>query len=134
MSDYIENGYVRTKFGFTRPGIITPNQIINTPTQGTGSGMLTWSANMLLDIARKEKWRTVQNGQVHDSLITSPHPDEIQHVFDTQEYVMTKLIRERFDWIIVPLCVEIEMTPEPNMPWTDLQGMHKDENGLWVFN
>lgn len=134
MSDYIENGYVRTKFGFTRPGILTPNQIINTPTQGTGSGMLTWSANMLLDIARKEKWRTVQNGQVHDSLITSPHPDEIQHVFNTQEYVMTKLIRQRFDWIIVPLEVEIEMTPEPNMPWTDLQGMHKDENGLWVFN
>ncbi len=134
IADYNENGFVRTKFGFTRPGILTKNQIINTPTQGTGSGMLTWSATKLLEIARKEGWRTVQNGQVHDSLVTSPHPDEVQHVFNTQEYVMTQLIRDCFDWIIVPLEIEIEMTPQPNMPWTELKGMHKNENGLWVFN
>lgn len=131
-TDYAKNGYVRTKFGFTRSGILTPNQQINTPTQGTGSGMLTWSATQLRKIAKKEGWKSMQNGQVHDSLVSSIWPDEVQHVFNTQEYVMTKLIRERFDWIIVPLETEMEMTPQVDMPWTELKGMVK-KNNIWQF-
>lgn len=114
---YLRKGYIETMFGFVRGGIISANKIINTPTQGTGFQCILWSSNEIRRIAKKEKWLSRPVGQIHDALVSNIHSDEIQHVHNTYEKVMCHDIRERFDWIIVPLEIEAELAPV-DMPWT----------------
>lgn len=128
---YKERGYVETLFGFRRGGYLSDNQVVNTPTQGSGFQCLLWVCNQLREEIKKRGWKTYMCGQVHDSLVSGVHPDEFQEYTDLQHYYMTQRIREVFDFLIVPLGAETEAA-EVDAPWATLAPVEKI-NGIWQY-
>lgn len=128
---YKERGYVETLFGFRRAGYLSDNQIVNTPTQGSGFQCLLWVCNELRRELRERKWHSYMCGQVHDSLLSGVHPDEFQEYTELQHYYMTQKIREVFEFIIVPLEAETD-AGEVDEPWSMLRPVKKI-NGIWQY-
>jgi len=50
-------------------------------------------------------------GQIHDSIILDINPEKFELVIRLAKKVMEKDIRKAWDWIIVPLTVEVEASP-----------------------
>lgn len=103
---YRRKGFVPTYFGFRRNGYLSNNQICNSPIQGTAFFCLLWSCIRLNEIRKREGWRSVFIGQIHDSLLSSVHPEERDHIIRIIQRVMCEDIRQEHKWIIVPLEVE----------------------------
>jgi len=131
FKEYQRKGYIETKWGFRRGGFLSKNKIINTPTQGTGFQNLLWSLVEMDKIRLKEKWRSFFVGQIHDSINSNIHPDELQYVLDIHHYIMCERIRELHDWIIVPLEIEVAIAPV-NEPWYFTKDYIKIQTGEWV--
>lgn len=127
---YKKRGYVETLFGFQRAGILSDNEAINTPTQGSGAQMMLWSCSHIGQEIEKRKMRSMLNGQVHDSIVPNIHPDELQDFCDMSEHVMTTQFMEEHPQIIVPLEVEFEIAAV-DQPWNKLQDYVR-KDGLWV--
>ncbi|KKL56621.1 hypothetical protein LCGC14_2243570, partial [marine sediment metagenome] len=109
IKNYQKNGYIETFFGHRRTGYLSNNQILNTPMQATGFHWLLWS---YIEANRESKnWKTDLIAQIHDEMIYDLDPREESLVWGTTKDIMCNRIRERYDWIIVPLTVEIETTP-----------------------
>jgi len=123
---YKRRGYVSTYFGFRRTDPLDRNRIINSPIQGTAFHCLLWSFIRLNEIRKEEGWRTALIGQIHDSIVSDLDLDETDHVLTTYRRVMCEDIRKEFDWIIVPLEIEIEMSPI-DKSWYDKKETTKDK-------
>ena len=113
---YQSHGYIEMLTGFRRRGILSRNQVANTPIQGTAFHCLLWAAIRVNKIRKQEGWKTKLIGQIHDSLILNIYPPELNHVLSTVKRVMTEEIRKEFPWIILPLLSEIEVA-EIDQPW-----------------
>jgi len=107
---YQQHGYVELLTGHRRAEILNRNKIYNTPVQGTAFQCLLWSYTKLNSYARK-KWESDLFGQIHDEILFDIVPREKLEVLQKTEQVMCHDIRERYDWIIVPLVIEPELTP-----------------------
>jgi DNA polymerase I-like protein with 3'-5' exonuclease and polymerase domains len=59
---------------------------------------------------RKKKMRSRIVGQIHDSLVADVHKDELDEYLSKVKQVMTEDVREAWDWVIVPLEIEAEVT------------------------
>jgi hypothetical protein len=55
----------------------------------------------------------------------------LQYVLDMHHYIMCEKIREVFDWIVVPLEIEVAIAPV-NAPWYDAKDFIKIQTGQWV--
>jgi uracil-DNA glycosylase family 4 len=124
VKEYERKGYLQMLTGFKCSGPLKRNEIVNYPIQGTAFHCLLWSLTRLCRIAKKENWKSRWIGQVHDSAICDLAPDEKDHVIRTVKQVMTKDIREKWPWIIVPLTIEIELAPV-DKPWSETKEEHK---------
>ena len=111
FESYVKKGYIETKFGHRRGGFLTKNQIVNTPIQATAFHCLLWAFTKLNDYSRANWVYTRLIGQIHDEIIWNMHPSEQAEVYAATEDFMSIKIRDRFDWIIVPLAIEVEETP-----------------------
>lgn len=131
FKEYQRKGYIETKWGFRRGGFLSRNKIINTPTQGTGFQNLLWSLVEMDKQRRREKWQSFFVGQIHDSINSNIHPDELQYVLDVHHYTMCERIRELHDWIIVPLEIEVAIAPV-DAPWYDTKDYIRIQDGTWV--
>ena len=109
-SFYQQHGYVELLTGHRRAEILNRNKIYNTPVQGTAFQCLLWSYKTLNGYARRE-WETKLFGQIHDEILFDIEPRETIQVLKKTEQVMCHDIRERYDWLIVPLVIEPELTP-----------------------
>ena len=49
-------------------------------------------------------------GQIHDSLVVDLVPEEEEYLIENVNRIMTEKVKEEFDWIIVPLVAEFELT------------------------
>jgi len=108
---YLRHGYVELKTGFRRGGYLRRNQITNTPVQGSAFHCLLWSLIELNKDLKKKNLKTKIIGQIHDSIVLDVVPNEAQEIAILAREIMTVRLREAWDWIIVPLDIEIEMTP-----------------------
>jgi DNA polymerase I len=117
VKDYLKKGYVDTFFGFRRTGYLERNQIINTPVQGTAFHCLLWAYNRLDELFTKKEMQSKLIGQIHDSILVDTHLEEKERVWKLMKRVMEKEITETFDWLVVPLEVEIEAT-DVDRPWS----------------
>lgn len=117
---YKNNGYIELVTGFRCSGIMRRNQILNIPIQGPAFHCLLWSLIRTSKIAKREKWESKIIGQVHDSIILDVCEDEFDHVVNTVKRVMTEDIRKYWDWIIVPLKVEAEVS-KVNGNWYEMK-------------
>lgn len=111
IKGYQKNGYVETFFGHRRGGYLVNNRIINTPIQATAFHLLLWSFIKLNYMSKRKNWKSGLIGQVHDEVIWDLNPDEEEVVLKNTKQVMCYDTREEFDWIVVPLEIEVEMAP-----------------------
>jgi DNA polymerase I-like protein with 3'-5' exonuclease and polymerase domains len=104
-------GYVEMIFGHKRGGFLSKNQIINSPIQGTAFHCLLWSLVRVNECRKKEGWKSNIIGQIHDSLVFDLDPSEENYIIDTTRRIMCNDLREAVPEIIVPLEVEVDITP-----------------------
>jgi hypothetical protein len=126
---YTENGYAVAKTGFKFQGIYKRNQIINFPVQGAAFQCLLWTLIQVHKWIRKNKLKSKLCSQVHDSIIGSIHPDEIQNYLNKITILVEKDLPKHWDWINVPLAVEVEVS-DIGTSWYDKKEWTK-KDGLW---
>lgn len=90
---------------------------------------LLWSLIQLQKWLNKYKMKSLIVGQIHDCLLLDVPIDEIQDVLHTAKDIMTTRLRKAWDWLIVPMGVEVDVTPEGGS-WAD-KALWVEENGEW---
>ena len=108
---YHRKGYVEMIFGHRRGGLLSKNQIINSPIQGAAFHCLLWSLIQVNELRKKEEWKTKIIGQIHDSMIFDLCPEEQEHVIKSVRRIMCDDLVEAIPEIIVPMDVEFDLTP-----------------------
>ena len=109
--DYQENGYFETLTGFLIEGNLDRKQAINYPIQGSAFHWLLWCLIRIQKLMRKYKMRSLIVGQIHDSIVGDIHRRERKDYLEIVKQVIYEDIRKHWDWIIVPLTVEVEVAP-----------------------
>jgi DNA polymerase-1 len=115
---YLKYGYIDTLTKFRCSGVMGRNDVTNYPAQGSAFHCLLWCFTELTNIMIKEKWDSRLIGQIHDSMIWDVNKDELAHVIQTAKRVTEVDLLNHWDWIIVPMNVEMELT-EVDHPWSD---------------
>ena len=109
--NYQRKGGFHTLTGFKVEGILGRNDSINYPVQGSAFHCLLWSLIQLNKWLNKNKKRSKIVGQIHDSIVADVCDTELQEFLTVAKTIMTKKIRNKYEWINVPLDVEAEVTP-----------------------
>ena len=124
---YQKNGYIDLKTGFRCHGIMTKNECLNAPFQGSAFHCLLWSFIRIDEIAyQTERWESKPIGQIHDEISLDVHPDELEHVAKTVQRVSCVDLPKEWTWITVPLQVEADLC-QPDKPWAEKQGYELPE-------
>ena len=113
---YQKNGYFDMLTGYRCSGVMSRNDVINYPVQGSAFHCLLWSFIELDRLIYKKKMDTRLIGQIHDSILFDVHPDELDYVLEISERVTCKDLLEAWDWIIIPLSIEVEVC-EVDQSW-----------------
>lgn len=123
---YLKTGKVELLSGFVLYEKAARNEIINRPIQGSAFHCLLWSLIELNKWLKENKMRTKIIGQIHDSIVLDIHTEEVTIVLDKAREIMTKSIIRKWKWLIVPLQVEIELSPL-NSSWYYKKEVEKSE-------
>jgi DNA polymerase I-like protein with 3'-5' exonuclease and polymerase domains len=107
---YRQHGHIETFFGFQFRGYITKNEAANYPIQGTAFHVLLWILIKLAKWLRKEKLKSKIIGQIHDSIVVDLYPKEKEQIIHQLRY-LSKEVRKVHDWIIIPIGIDIEISP-----------------------
>ena len=119
---YKEKGGFEMFTGFRVFGVYRRNVIINSPVQGAAFHCLLWTLIRIQAWLEKHNMKSVILGQIHDSLVLDIPVNELQDVLAACKRIMTLSIRKAWEWIIVPLAVEAEVTPV-NGSWFEKKGI-----------
>lgn len=109
LKEYQEKGYFDMLTGFRCRGIIGKNHVTNWPVQGAAFHCLLWSLIQMDRIIQKKSWKSRLIGQIHDSMIFDVHPDELVDLLRTAKKVCEVLLLKHWEWIIVPMTIDIEV-------------------------
>lgn len=109
--DYQRNGYVDMLTGFRCSGVMKENQVINYVIQGAAFHCLLWSFIELDRLIQEEQLATRLIGQIHDSIVLDVPPDELDYIGRLVEWVMCEKLPSVWKWIIVPLEVDMDLSP-----------------------
>lgn len=136
--EYQEKGYVRSFTGFVYEwggeeggGTQLPsrNDVLNHFNQGQASHcgiqVIVWLTDWLLEKGMEA--RIV--GFIHDSILVDCPKNEVQLVIEYMHYLMTEKLLEYWDWIIVPMAVEFDVS-EVGGNWYEMKTWEK-EDGTW---
>jgi len=110
-NDYLAQGYFYTKTGFRIEGNFGRNDVINYPVQGSAFHCLLWSLIQIQKELVKRGMKALIIGQIHDSIVADVPDSEVEEYLAIVKNVMIKRIQKAWKWIIVPLEVEVEMSP-----------------------
>jgi len=122
-AEYQKRGYIEMLTGFKCVDIIDRKQACNRPIQGSAFHCLLWSFIEIDRIQQEEQWNSRLIGQVHDSLVMDVHPDELEYVIGTVKRVTCEELPKAWDWIIVPLSVDMEIC-QVDAPWSEKEEYH----------
>lgn len=123
---YTKRGYLDTLTGFRCKGLMTKNQVINTPIQAAAFHCLLWTFIRVDEIAQREGWRSRLVMQIHDSLVVDVHPPELAYVAGIIQQVATQELSAAWRWICVPMAVEADLCPVDHS-WSDKQSYELPE-------
>lgn len=112
FNEYEARGFIEMYTGFIVRGFYTRNQIINSPVQGSAFHCLLWCLIRLQRWLVRHKKRTLIVGQIHDSMLLDYPPEEEEELVQIVLRILTEQLPQAWQWIIVPLKVEIESVPE----------------------
>jgi len=109
--EYYETGYVTGLSGFRRRAPISQNQLINAPIQADES-LIVLTAMCALSELDPDKYQPIM--EIHDDLTFLWPENEID---ERAEVVIREMVKPRFDWVNVPLGVEMSVGDN----WCDLK-------------
>jgi uracil-DNA glycosylase family 4 len=118
--EYCRTGKFRLNTGFTIDGILPRNAVINYPIQGTAFHCLLWTLIHVNKAIRKRGMKAKIVGQVHDSLLAQVPVEELEDYLELVHRTATEDLRKEWDWIVVPLEIECQITKESGS-WFDLR-------------
>ena len=127
LKRYQKDLYVETLGGLRRYGPMSPNEIINMPIQGTAAEIVTEAMIALSERALLEEDEDIDVIlNVHDDLSFEPDDEGLEGTIDVIAHEMCK---HRFDYINVPLVVEVSIGPR----WSELKevGVYRSDD---LFN
>lgn len=107
---YCKKGYFTTLTGFLCGGYMKFNEAVNFPLQGSAFHINLWATIQLHEWLKKTGKKSRILGQVHDSIILDCPPEELEIVVIKAHRLLTVNVRQHWDWIIVPLEVEAEVS------------------------
>lgn len=110
-SDYCKRGHFDTVTGFRCSGVMRRNQVLNLPIQGPSFHCLLKSLIELNGDLVEQRFESMIIGQIHDSMVLDIVPGELDDLLGLAHEIMCERIRKSWDWIIVPLEVEAEISP-----------------------
>lgn len=130
IKKYEKNLYVETLSGRRRRGVISNNELINHPIQGSACDIVTEAMNVLSIKAQTmddDHLQPIFNG--HDDL-TFYLPDEGME--SRLDIISTEMCRHRFDYINVPIVLEVKIGTR----WNDLHeiGVYRSNNMFGIMN
>ena len=108
--EYLEKGYFDLLTGFRIHGSFRRNSVVSYPVQGSAFHCLLWTLIHVNKSLRKYRMKSKVVGQIHDSLIGDVHPKELRDYLSIVEEITTVKLRKQFDWLVVPLVIEYEMS------------------------
>ena len=126
---YKEDLFFDSLTGFRYEGYFRRNEVINFGTQGSAFHCLLKAVIILVGELSQRKMKTRVIGQIHDSIVALVHMDELQFYLDLVYDIMAKRVKKEWKWIIVPLEVDADVTPEAGS-WAQKAAWTKD-NGIW---
>lgn len=109
---YCERGWFPMMTGFVCNGVYSRNNLMNTPIQGPAFHCLLKCLILLNDWTKKQSMQSKVSGQIHDSLYSNVHRNELDDFLAKAQHIMTVEIRELWDWVLTPLEVEIEIAED----------------------
>jgi DNA polymerase I-like protein with 3'-5' exonuclease and polymerase domains len=115
---YRKHGYLDTLTGFRCSGVMGKNDTINYPVQGSAFHCLLWSFIELDQRLFHKNMDTKLVSQIHDSIILDVNPAELNFVTRLAKRVTCVLLPQAWEWIIVPLDIEMELC-EIDAPWSE---------------
>lgn len=130
--DYLRSGSVPMPTGFVATGSYRRNQVLNLPIQGPAFHCLGWSIIEIQKELKKRKMKTRIVGQIHDCMLAEIWKPELQDFLDLCKEVMTIRLPKAWDWIIVPLEVEVDIVEE-GKSWNDKSQFVQNEDLEWVL-
>ena len=122
FKQYRELGWFPMLTGFRIEGLYTKNAVMNYGIQGPAFHCLLWS------LIRLQKWLTDNEfitkiiAQIHDCILLDGPANEVKAVLKIAKKIMTQDIRKAWDWIIVPLDIEAQVT-DPGCSWYEKKPM-----------
>ena len=122
-NSYIEKGYLELLSGFICTDIMTKNECINKPIQGTAYHITQYSINHLNDALKNDGWKSKIIGQIHDDVLHDADPNELDDLIILADEISTKQILKDWTWINVPLKVENEIS-EIDGNWAKMKETH----------
>lgn len=133
VEQYRARGWFKMLSGFVvGHGTYAKNDVINYPVQGSAFHCLLWCLIMIDKWLRKYKMESRLIGEIHDSLVASVHPDELQDFLSYCHYVMTEALPKAWPWINVPLDAEFDVTL-PDADWYSAKEYHKTAGDVWAL-
>jgi DNA polymerase-1 len=107
-ADYLRRGHFDMLSGFRSVGVYSKRQVCNHPIQGSAFHCLLWALIELNRWLRRNRMRSLIVGQIHDSMLIDCHESEVVSVVEQARRLITEVLPETWDWVVVPLTVEIE--------------------------
>ena len=109
--EYQEKGYFDTLTGFRCQGILRKNEAVNYPIQGSAFHTLLTAKILTLKKIKERNLKSKTSGQIHDSGLYAVPSYEVRTMDEIITETWTNSVKKVHPWIIVPLEVEIEITP-----------------------
>jgi DNA polymerase-1 len=106
---YQRRGYVDMFTGFRCSGVMRRTEVNNIQIQGSAFHCLLWSFIEVDRYCRKHKLRSAPVLQIHDSIIMDMYEPEREELIPVIRDIMVNQLPKAWDWIVVPLDVEVEM-------------------------
>jgi DNA polymerase I-like protein with 3'-5' exonuclease and polymerase domains len=128
--EYLRKGYFKMYTGFVVNTVHKKNDVTNYPVQGSASHCKLWCLIQMIDWLKKYKMKTKVVGEIHDSIVASVKPSELQDFLTYCKWVMTVALPRAWKWIIIPLEMEADVAAV-NEPWNTQKQWVPDEEGEW---
>jgi len=128
-ADYLKAGQFSMYTGFTCRGVMKRNAVLNYAIQGTAFHCLLKTVMLTQRECDRRGLEVEFVGQIHDSMLADVPLDEVQEFLDIIHDASTRRLAKEWDWIDVPMKVEVDVVPE-GRSWYDKQPWVRHE-GLW---
>lgn len=123
---YLRQGWFDTLTGFRCSGPMRKNEVVNYPIQGPSFHCLLKAKALTKAWIEENRSGVLPCGQIHDSGLFSVPPEELDEFCRAVHRIWCDDLRALWPWLIVPMEVEIDVTPVDGS-WYEKEPYHIKE-------